>query len=130
GRLPAAKRQRWLGHCIAAAKQSGLNWLPAILDGVPLGDFLTNVLTGPAGYVGVVGVVDGGSRPIREVLARAPAGREICLLIGPEGGLTRAELADIVEAGFTPVRLGRTTLRVETAAVALLAAAMAVYGEP
>jgi len=130
GPLPPAKRRRWLAHCIAAAKQSGLNWLPEIRHGAALADFLTGALTDPAGYLGVVGVVDGGSRPIREILARAPAGREVCLLIGPEGGLTRAELADVVEAGFTPARLGRTTLRVETAAVALLAAAVAVYGEP
>ncbi len=129
GRLAPAKRRRWLTHCIAAAKQSGLNWLPAIRDGLPLADFLTDALTDPAGYVGLVGVVDGGSRPIPEILARAPGGREICLLIGPEGGLTRAELADVVEAGFTPARLGRTILRVETAAIALLAAAVAVYGE-
>jgi len=126
-RLSPTKRQRWQAHCIAAAKQSGLNWLPDLADPRTLGDFLADALTGPAGYVGLVGVVNGGSKPIREVLSQAPAGRELCLLIGPEGGLTRSELVDAVQAGFVPVRLGRTTLRVETAALALLAAAMAVY---
>jgi len=128
GRLSPTKRGRWLAHCLAAAKQSRLNWLPSLEDPLLLSDFLVHELTGPAGYIGVVGVVNGGSHPIREILARAPGGREVCLLIGPEGGLARAELADIVEAGFTPARLGRTTLRVETAAIALLAATMAVYG--
>ena len=126
GKLVGAKRERWMSHCISAAKQSGLNWMPEIADPIDLSDFLTEELTSPAGYVGLVGVVNGGARPVREVLSRAPEGREICLLVGPEGGLTRSELAEIVQAGFTPARLGRTVLRVETAAVALLAAATAV----
>jgi len=54
-----------------------------------------------------------------------PAG-EICLLVGPEGGLTAAEYTAAGQAGFTPVRLGRTTLRIETAAIALIAAVSAV----
>lgn len=126
GRLGPAKRQRWLAHCIAAAKQSRLAWLPEIRDPLTLGDFLGEVLTEPAGYFGLVGVVNGGARPLADVLSRAPAGRDVCLLVGPEGGLTRGELAEVVEAGFVPARLGRTTLRVETAAIALLAAVTAM----
>jgi 16S rRNA (uracil1498-N3)-methyltransferase len=127
GKLGAAARQRWLAHCVAAAKQSGLDWLPVIEDPVPLGDMLTRALTGPEGYFGVVGVLDGGARPLREVLGHCPPGRDICLLVGPEGGMTHKEVTDAVSAGFVPTRLGRTTLRVETAAIALLAATMAIF---
>jgi len=126
GRLSAATRQRWLAHCVAAAKQSGLNWLPEIRQPLGLEEFLTGALTGPEGYVGLVGVVDGGTRAVREVLADAPPGRDLCLLVGPEGGMTKAEMTAAFEAGFVPARLGRTTLRVETAAIALLAAAVAI----
>jgi 16S rRNA (uracil1498-N3)-methyltransferase len=41
--------------------------------------------------------------------------------IGPEGGFTAAELAAAVEHGWQPVSLGRSILRVETAAVAVAA---------
>jgi 16S rRNA (uracil1498-N3)-methyltransferase len=43
------------------------------------------------------------------------------LTIGPEGGLTDAEVAAAVEAGWTPVSLGPRILRVETAAIVLAA---------
>jgi 16S rRNA (uracil1498-N3)-methyltransferase len=41
--------------------------------------------------------------------------------IGPEGGLTDAELSAAIAAGWQPVDLGSRILRVETAAVALAA---------
>jgi 16S rRNA (uracil1498-N3)-methyltransferase len=51
------------------------------------------------------------------------------LAIGPEGGLTDAEVASAVDAGWTAVDLGPRILRVETAAVAL-AAAVALLSPP
>jgi 16S rRNA (uracil1498-N3)-methyltransferase len=38
--------------------------------------------------------------------------------VGPEGGFTDAELDQLVQFGFAPCRVGRTILRVETAAIA------------
>jgi 16S rRNA (uracil1498-N3)-methyltransferase len=46
-----------------------------------------------------------------------------CLLVGPEGGLTSAELAFARSNGFRTVALGAYTLRSETAAVSLIAMA-------
>jgi RsmE family RNA methyltransferase len=40
------------------------------------------------------------------------------LLIGPEGGFDEAELARLTAGGATPVGLGPTILRIETAAEA------------
>jgi 16S rRNA (uracil1498-N3)-methyltransferase len=51
---------------------------------------------------------------------RLPTGDVMCA-IGPEGGFTAAELAAAVEHGWQPVSLGRSILRVETAAVAVAA---------
>ena len=45
------------------------------------------------------------------------------LIVGPEGDFTPAELSAMTDAGALPVGLGANRLRVETAAVALLAAA-------
>ena len=54
----------------------------------------------------------------------------IHIVVGPEGGLAEAERQMLRRAGFTAARLGRTTLRIETAAVALVAAALAVVDAP
>ncbi|MCD6304030.1 MAG: 16S rRNA (uracil(1498)-N(3))-methyltransferase [Planctomycetes bacterium] len=123
--LLKSRLPRWLAPCIAAAKQSRMNWLPAIEEPLPLAEFLSQRLASPEGYCGVVGLAGGGARLIREVLADCPPGRDICLLVGPEGGLSRRELTAVLAAGFAPARLGRTVLRVETAAIALLAATVA-----
>jgi 16S rRNA (uracil1498-N3)-methyltransferase len=49
---------------------------------------------------------------------------DVMVAIGPEGGLTDAEVSAAVSAGWYPVDLGPRTLRVETAAIA--AAVLAV----
>ena len=52
------------------------------------------------------------------------AGREIIVLIGPEGDFSPEEVTAAVARGFVPVHLGSSRLRTETAA---LTAAEAVY---
>lgn len=126
GEFTPARRQRWLAHCIAAAKQSGLSWLPDIERPLPLGEFLEQALIGAEGYFGIVGAAGGAALSLSRVVAAEPPGRDVCVLVGPEGGLTHAELQAAVEAGFVPAQLGRTVLRVETAAIALLAATVAL----
>lgn len=51
-------------------------------------------------------------------------GKEIIIMIGPEGDFSREEAEKAIEAGFIPVMLGNSRLRTETAA---LTAASAVY---
>jgi len=71
------------------------------------------------------GITDGAwmRERLREE-ARHPQGR-LNLLIGPAGGWTDDERRTARQAGYHPVRLGRTTLRTETAAVAVVAAVLA-----
>lgn len=45
----------------------------------------------------------------------------IAIIIGPEGGFSEKEAAQIVEAGGKSVSLGKTTLRTETAGLAAIA---------
>jgi len=126
GELAGAKRERWLGHCAAAAKQCGLAWLPEIHESQPLKDFLARFAQ--AGQVGLAGSADAGAVSVRTALASAPSDPTggICLLVGPEGGLTDAEYAAARDAGFVPARLGSTILRTETACIALIAAVTAI----
>jgi 16S rRNA (uracil1498-N3)-methyltransferase len=50
-----------------------------------------------------------------------PAGGEIVVVVGPEGGITERELAMLGAAGARVVRLGDTVLRASTAGAAALA---------
>ena len=62
-------------------------------------------------------------RSIKEVL-EGFKGREVTVLIGPEGDFSPEEAALALENGYIPVHLGASRLRTETAAVT---AAEAVY---
>ncbi len=121
GALSASARRRQEAHCISAAKQSGRDWLPVLSGPVPLGDWLDDA---PAEAVRLVGSCDG----LAVTPGRALTGLEsrIDLLIGPEGGLTEDEQAATGRHGCRLVRLGESILRIETAAVALLAASRAI----
>ncbi len=63
----------------------------------------------------------GERRTLRDILAGPPAWN-ILVLIGPEGDFTPEEVELARQAGFTPVSLGATVLRVGTAAAAVAAA--------
>ncbi|MGP4111030.1 16S rRNA (uracil(1498)-N(3))-methyltransferase [Streptomyces sp. 4N509B] len=60
--------------------------------------------------------------------AALPAEGDIVLVVGPEGGVTDAELAAFTEAGARPYRLGPTVLRTSTAGTAAAAVVLARTG--
>ncbi len=120
GNFGESKRQRWMTHCIQACKQSGGDFLPEIRDPLPLAEYLAGE--------------DAAERLLGDPSGE-PIGTNACpqtaaLLIGPEGGLSDHERQSAIDAGFRPARLGHTVLRVETAAVAMLAAIRATESHP
>jgi 16S rRNA (uracil1498-N3)-methyltransferase len=58
-----------------------------------------------------------------------PICRQLLAVIGPEGGWTKLEREQFVDANFHSVHLGPRTLRLETAAVGLLAAVQLLWGD-
>ena len=121
--LSANKRERWTAHCISAAKQCGLNRLPEIRQPIALPDLA-------ASNSGAMLFGDLAGDTISLASAVATLGRSITILVGPEGGFTDAECATLRTAGATPVRLGPSVLRIETAAVALLAGCLTAGDTP
>lgn len=109
------KRRR---RAIEAAKQSGRAWIPQIRS--PLG-FDDVVAERGSFELALIADTAESSTPLSPVISRAPVDSKILALVGPEGGWTDQECAHAVDAGFLPVSLAPTTLRTETAAVAVCA---------
>ncbi|MCB1768519.1 MAG: 16S rRNA (uracil(1498)-N(3))-methyltransferase [Candidatus Competibacteraceae bacterium] len=116
------KVEHWRNVVIGACEQCGRNRLPALQEPRLLADWLAQpaetglrLLLNPQAMQGLRGL-------------EPPMG-PVTLLIGPEGGLSLAEINQAQAAGFTGVRLGPRILRTETAGVATLAALQALWGD-
>ena len=111
---------------VSAAKQSLKAAVPTVEDPVSVKDFIKANSTAD----GVLKLMAycfederAPRRSIKEVLQNYE-GREIIVMIGPEGDFSHEEAEMALDAGFIPVHLGTSRLRTETAA---LTAAAAVY---
>ncbi len=115
--------ERWRAIAHAAAKQSRRAWLPQLAPVAPWSDAFGDALAG----TGAEGVVcwEEAATPIAEAVAAQNGSTRLVIGVGPEGGLTRGEVAD---AGVPAVTLGPTVLRSETAGIVAASAAMALLG--
>lgn len=121
--LSAVRLERLRRVAQEAARQSGRAVVPAVLPPVPLAALQAQ---------GLVVVGDPASETSLAQLTlsrRWVAAAEACVVTGPEGGLTDAEVETLVKAGAAAVSLGPRVLRADTAPVAL-AAALLLPGAP
>ena len=114
----AGQLAKWNRRALEAAKQCGQAYLPQITQPKVLEKVLADT---DDNCLGVVGTANESATPRLVVLEKAEP-RRVALLVGPEGGLTEQEQALAQASGYEPVYLGENTLRVETAAIGLLAA--------
>ena len=97
---------------VSALKQSGQAWLPQLDDMTDYAAFVASV----APETTFIAHLEAGERT---ALAQgAGAGPGCCVLIGPEGDFTPAEITLALSRGIRPVTLGASRLRTETAALA------------
>jgi 16S rRNA (uracil1498-N3)-methyltransferase len=59
----------------------------------------------------------------------SPTCKQVIGVVGPEGGWDRREVDRFLEAGFCAVHLGPRTLRLETAAITMLASVQLLWGD-
>lgn len=116
------KQAHWQGIIISACEQSGRVCLPQLDPVSALADVLPSL---PAALLKLA-LIPGEGRALREL---PPPSAGLALLIGPEGGLSDPEIDQALTAGFAPVQLGPRILRTETAGLATLAAAQALWGD-
>lgn len=115
--------ERWQSIVTEAAKQSLSTWHPAVaapVQGIQVAELtksfdLTLVLD-PTATVGL------GSQSFS-------SGTNIALVVGPEGGISDAELEALEKSGAIRVNLGAPVLRTSTAGVAAVSAILALTGQ-
>jgi len=116
----AEKRQaHWQQIAISACEQSGRSTVPVIHPPQLLSDWLK----GNEAELKLV------LHPVAEPLVSHAKPASLAFLIGPEGGLSDAEVSQAQAAGFHAARLGPRVLRTETAPVVALAVAQQLWGD-
>lgn len=111
---------RWQRICIEACKQSRRAYLPQLNESASPVAAIKAFTSAPGANNGTCALY---AHPGGRALAAADFSAARCLLlIGPEGGFSDDEVATMTAAGAARIDLGVGILRVETAAVALLAA--------
>ena len=106
-------RERWSSIVREATKQSVRAWVPDVLDVVGLKELCA------LGSSARLLVLDpNADRTIADV---RDDGRDLVVVVGPEGGIAPAEFTALAEAGAETVRLGPEVLRTSTAGPAALA---------
>ena len=113
-------RQRWATIVREAVKQSIRAWLPAVAPVTTTAQLAERL--------------EGQRMLLLEPTAAAlltdirDDGRDLALVVGPEGGISPAEIERLVAAGAEPVRLGASVLRTSTAGPAAIAVLNSTLG--
>ena len=99
---------------LSAAKQSLTPYLPVLHELTPYDEFIK----GQGQHQGQQNFIAHCYKEDKRVLKNEiEKGRDVLVLIGPEGDFSEQEIADALALGFVPVSLGNSRLRTETAAV-------------
>jgi 16S rRNA (uracil1498-N3)-methyltransferase len=125
-RLDAARAEKrlahWRGVVASACGQSGRGVLPPVSPPQSLADAIA-----APGLPGARFLLD----PEADASAASlPAPGGACVLaVGPEGGWSPRDRAQLLAAGFAGLRLGPRILRTETAGIAAIAALQSRFGD-
>ena len=112
------KLARWQAIAEAAAKQSKRRIIPEVAGVMTMREaveYARNMQVKCIPYELAEGMVH-----TRELIESIEPGQEIAVFIGPEGGFEESEIQLAMEAGITPVTMGKRILRTETAGFTML----------
>ena len=126
GERAARRAAHWQNLVISACEQCGRNTVPEVAALARLEDWLAQLPLQPGEGERRLLLSPAAETSLRDLSADL---RRIVLLVGPEGGLSPAEIAAARLRQFQSVRLGPRILRTETAALAALGAIQALWGD-
>jgi 16S rRNA (uracil1498-N3)-methyltransferase len=116
-------RARWSTIVREAAKQAHRAWIPEVAALAT-----TAALASRAAASCLIVLEPTVPDRLTELDLASTDGRDVVLIVGPEGGVAAEELAELVAAGGRTARLGETVLRTSTAGPAALAVVSARLG--
>jgi 16S rRNA (uracil1498-N3)-methyltransferase len=112
--------RRWRAVARSAARQSRRAYIPDVGGPVSTHELLALVAERMAAGGLVLALHESADVPLTDIpVAQADS---IMLIVGPEGGISDDEIAELTAAGATAIRLGPTVLRTSTAAAVALGA--------
>ncbi|HRH76026.1 MAG TPA: 16S rRNA (uracil(1498)-N(3))-methyltransferase [Cellvibrionaceae bacterium] len=123
-RLDAArqnkKTEHWQQVLISSCEQNGRNLVPALHAPLTLSEFLPTVSSDLKLVL---------HHRANQALNSYTTPQSVCLLIGPEGGLSDEEIQYAEQQGFNPLVLGPRILRTETAPLVALSLVQYQWGD-
>ncbi|MBS1646787.1 MAG: 16S rRNA (uracil(1498)-N(3))-methyltransferase [Bacteroidetes bacterium] len=119
---PSVKTDRLKKITESAIKQSIQGVLPLINEPISLKEFIAQQKNTETKYI--AHCAEGTKTGLKTMCENNPS---TLVLIGPEGDFTEEEIRLALQNGFTPVSLGATRLRTETAGLFVAAAFKAQY---
>ena len=122
GPRAAKALSRWRETARQAAKQARRAWFPEVAVSVGITGLGQRCTTA----AGCLVLHEAATESLAAV--PLPAEGELVVVVGPEGGITDAELATLTAAGGRPVRLGPEVLRSSSAGIVALSAIRALSG--
>lgn len=112
----------WQGIVQSACEQCGRNVLPQIDPPEKFDIWIQNDISTDKNIV----LIPGATHTLK-TLDTPKAG--VCLLIGPEGGLSQNEILQSQQRGFKGIKLGPRVLRTETAALTAISIIQNTWGD-
>lgn len=113
-----SKLLRWQAISEAAAKQSKRAIIPNVATVLSFKEALKDC--GKADVRVIPYELAEGMDKTKGIISGLKPGQDVAIFIGPEGGFDDGEIEAAIEAGVTPVTLGKRILRTETAGFTIL----------
>ncbi len=124
GEKSTEKVERWDKIVIEASKQCKRNLLTQIEAAMPFADFIKTV----GSYdLALIACTETDTITLKKVLHEHQQAKMILCLIGPEGGFSHNEVTMARAGGCIPVSISHSTLRIETAAIAISSMILYAY---
>ncbi|MCB5294354.1 16S rRNA (uracil(1498)-N(3))-methyltransferase [Arthrobacter sp. SO3] len=130
----AKAHAKWQSVVTAAAKQARRAWIPEVRSAVDGAGLQAAVAAADLAVI----LHEDAVRPLRQVLEAwqgelpagdaAAGGREVLLIVGPEGGISPREVTRLCDAGAVTALLGHHVLRSSTAGPAATVLASDILG--
>ena len=126
GKDGAKKQERWQKIAREASKQSGRCELMAVDQPISFKQMLDRL---DGHQASIVPWEDASGYGLPSFHREHGDITDVAVVIGPEGGMSENEVAQMKERGCIPVTLGRRILRTETAGLCAMSALFCLFGD-